>query len=137
MKKIFALLLLMAITIGAYAQKSYVYMYVSGYDIGLSGDIPNGFTNRYKTNEYSKGAMLNLLSEQGFEVEFMPDSSTFLLSKKRSGSSSAVRSVKDDDDSDVYEVARYNLQGIPVNENEKGIQIVVYSNYTTKTIIRE
>lgn len=84
----------MAITIGAYAQKSYVYMYVSGYDIVLSGDIPNGFTKRYKTNEYSKGAMLNLLSEQGFEVEFMPDSSTFLLSKKRSGSSSAVRRIK-------------------------------------------
>jgi hypothetical protein len=37
----------------------------------------------------------------------------------------------------VYEVARYNLQGMPVKETEKGIQIVVFSNYTTKTIIKE
>ena len=42
-----------------------------------------------------------------------------------------------DDDSKVYEVARYNLQGMPIKESEKGIQIVVYSNYTTKTIIKE
>jgi hypothetical protein len=34
-------------------------------------------------------------------------------------------------------VARYNLQGIPVKANEKGVQIIVYSNYTTKTIVVE
>jgi hypothetical protein len=36
---------------------------------------------------------------------------------------------------DVNEIARYNLQGIPVNANEKGVQIIVYSNYTTKTVV--
>ena len=41
------------------------------------------------------------------------------------------------DDQDVHEVARYNLQGMPVDEHEKGLQIVVYSNYTTKTVIIE
>lgn len=143
MKKIFALLLLMAACAGAYAQKSYVYMYYDDGVYRLSGDIPDGLTNRYSMGEYSCGALLNLLSEKGFEVEFMtlPSTSkiynTFLLSKKSPGSSSAVRSVKGDDDSDVYEVARYNLQGIPISEKEKGVQIVVYSNYTTKTIIRE
>jgi len=40
-------------------------------------------------------------------------------------------------DSDAIEVARYNLQGIPISENEKGIQIIVYSDYTTKTVINE
>lgn len=41
----------------------------------------------------------------------------------------------DADDADVREVARYNLQGIPVGKNEKGVQIIVYSNYTTKTVV--
>ena len=35
----------------------------------------------------------------------------------------------------LTEIARYNLQGIQVNENEKGVQIIVYSNYTTKTVV--
>lgn len=41
------------------------------------------------------------------------------------------------DNTEVKEVARYNLQGMPVDTTEKGIQIVVYSNYTTKTVIVE
>ena len=41
------------------------------------------------------------------------------------------------DDEEITEVARYNLQGIPVSESERGVQIIVYSNYTTKTIIVE
>ena len=35
------------------------------------------------------------------------------------------------------EIARYNLQGIPVHERDKGIQIVIYSDYSTKTVIVE
>ena len=42
-----------------------------------------------------------------------------------------------EEDADVHEVARYNLQGLPIHKNEKGVQIIVYSNYTTKTIIVE
>ncbi len=50
-----------------------------------------------------------------------------------------ISRVRPDDDADgeVREVARYNLQGIPVGKNEKGVQIIVYSNYTTKTVIVE
>lgn len=44
---------------------------------------------------------------------------------------------KDDVQGDVREVARYNLQGIRCAPSEKGVQIVVYSDYTTKTIIVE
>ena len=40
-------------------------------------------------------------------------------------------------ESNKVEKGRYNLQGLPISENEKGIQIIVYSNYTTKTIIKE
>ena len=35
------------------------------------------------------------------------------------------------------EVARYNLSGRPCSPNEKGVQIIVYSNFTTKTVILE
>lgn len=38
---------------------------------------------------------------------------------------------------EVEEVARYNLSGHPCKPYDKGVQIVVYSDYTTKTIIFE
>ena len=51
---------------------------------------------------------------------------------------SAVRAIESDHfDADMVEVARYNLSGRPCHPHEKGIQIVVYSNYTTKTVIVE
>lgn len=33
------------------------------------------------------------------------------------------------------EVARYDLQGLPVRADAKGIQIVVFEDYTTKTVL--
>ena len=33
------------------------------------------------------------------------------------------------------EVARYDLQGLPVKADAKGIQIVVYDDYTTETVL--
>ena len=53
---------------------------------------------------------------------------------------SEVRNVEDDQSlgsDDREEVARYNLSGRPCTPNEKGVQIIVYSDYTTKTIIHE
>ena len=38
---------------------------------------------------------------------------------------------------EVEEVARYNLSGHPCKPYDKGVQIVVYSDFTTKTIIVE
>lgn len=51
--------------------------------------------------------------------------------------SSAVRSVEAYGYSNdtAEEVARYNLSGRPGSPNEKGVQIVVYSDFTTQTII--
>ena len=50
---------------------------------------------------------------------------------------SGIRGIEADGRSndDAEEVARYNLSGRPCSPNEKGIQIIVYSNFTTKTII--
>lgn len=47
-----------------------------------------------------------------------------------------VKSVKSQEDVKV-EKSRYNLQGVPVNKDDKGIQIVVYSDNTTKTVVAE
>ncbi len=85
-----------------------------------------------------------MLGQRGFVVEDMSvatdkDGILFevaILSKSNAVDPSAVQKVKDDD-AEVHEVARYNLQGMPVKETEKGIQIVVFSNFTTKTIIKE
>ena len=61
----------------------------------------------------------------------------FIMSKNVSSSSSNIQSIKIEDEGEPYEVARYNLQGIPVKSYEKGVQVIVYSNYTTKTVVVE
>lgn len=51
---------------------------------------------------------------------------------------SAVRTVERNySDGDVDEVARYDLSGRPCRPNEKGVQIIVYSDFSTKTIISD
>ncbi len=50
----------------------------------------------------------------------------------------AVRSVESyTNDHDAVEVARYNLSGRPCTPSDKGVQIIVYSDFTTKTIISD
>ena len=153
MKKLLVLLFLVALGTGAYAQKSYVNVfadiyYKDAHQIRLSGDVPFQMKKIYDSSDKVLiGDILNMLSSEGFEVEFMSNvgfSSTgmgremnYLLSKPSSTPSHIIQTEKADDDSEVHEVARYNLQGMPIGKNEKGVQIVVYSNYTTKTIIVE
>ena len=53
-------------------------------------------------------------------------------------SPSAVRGIETNGNSnDVEEVARYNLSGRPCSPNEKGVQIIVYSDFTTRTVISD
>ena len=54
------------------------------------------------------------------------------------GDTTGVRGIdpsRNSTDDDAYEVARYNLSGRPCTPNEKGVQIIVYSDYTTQTTI--
>ena len=63
-----------------------------------------------------------------------------LLSKNATSTPTQVReapTVERNGKGEIKEVARYNLQGMPVQPHEKGVQIVVYSNYTTRTVIVE
>lgn len=50
---------------------------------------------------------------------------------------SAVRGfvVNGNSNDAVEEIARYNLSGRPCAPNEKGVQIIVYSDFTTQTVI--
>ena len=147
MKTILCIVLFLVST-SAIAQKKYVTVYGSNHHetnerVYLSGAIPSSMTSQY---DNSIGYVLNLLADQGFSVEQMNSCTlgtnssriyVLVLMSKYSDASdtSAITTVQDDSDENVHEVARYNIQGIPVTKNEKGVQIVVYSNYTTKTIV--
>ena len=131
----------------AWGQKSYVnvvadHIYSSIYqEIYLTGDVPVGIKTHYDSygsEAMTVGKVLNLLAEEGFVVEQMSCSAeceVILLSRIALDPEAVPHVIADDQE--AVEVARYNLQGLPVNEDEKGIQIIVYSNFTTKTIIVE
>lgn len=150
MKKFLFTLFLTVLGTSAYAQKSYVTMvsYHSNSsttipNIYLTGDLPSNVSEKYTSS--TTGDVINLLAASGFSVEHHSMSSgsssgfyqTFILSKSSTSSPSKIERVTIDINEEVTEVARYNLQGMPIGKKEKGIQIVVYSNYTTKTIIVE
>ena len=131
----------------AWGQKSYVnvvadHIYSSIYqEIYLTGDVPVGIKTHYDsygTEAMTVGKVLNLLAKEGFVVEQMSCSAEceVILLSRIALDPEAVPHVTADDQ-EAVEVARYNLQGLPVNEDEKGVQIIVYSNFTTKTIIVE
>ena len=129
------------------AQKSYVnvvadHIYSSIYqEIYLTGDVPAGFKTHYDgygSNAMTVGVLLNLLAEEGFSVEQMScaaEGEVILLSRPSSQPEQVEHITLDDQD--AVEVARYNLQGLPVEKDERGVQIIVYSNYTTRTVIVE
>ena len=48
---------------------------------------------------------------------------------------STVSGIESAPNSDAIEVARYNLSGRPCSPNDKGVQIIVYSDFTTRTVI--
>lgn len=49
----------------------------------------------------------------------------------------AIEAKGNGGDGETKEVARYNLSGRPCTPTEKGVQIIVYSDFTTKTVIVE
>ena len=52
---------------------------------------------------------------------------------------SAVKGIEaaPGNNADIEEVARYDLSGKPCTPNEKGVQIIVYSDFTTRTVISD
>ncbi len=148
MKKLIVLLALaLAVVHTASAQRSYVNVvakniYSSVYqELFLTGELPAGVKSHYDgygSEAMTVGQVLNLLSKEGFLVDQMScttEGEVIVLSRIALYPGAIERVTADDQE--AVEVARYNLQGVPVDKDEKGIQIVVYSNYTTKTVIVE
>ncbi len=148
MKKLIVLLALaLAVVHVASAQRSYVNVvakniYSSVYqELFLTGELPAGVKSHYDgygSEAMTVGQVLNLLSKEGFLVDQMScttEGEVIVLSRIALYPGAIERVTADDQE--AVEVARYNLQGVPVDKDEKGIQIVVYSNYTTKTVIVE
>ena len=152
MNKIFILIAAALLPMCAMAQKSYVNVVALGvnnsygHKMYLSGDIPSGLKTFYD-DYYDKvkvGEIVNQLASHGFVVEQMSCThneaavnETILLSKDASPNPTSVHNTLSEREGETVEVARYNLQGMPVKPHEKGVQIVVYSNYTTRTVIVE
>lgn len=152
MKKLFCLLLLVATMVGsALAQKSYVNIVAynaasSSTDIRLTGDVPPSISQAYYASWDNKsiGDVMNMLAKEGFVVEQMscvPIEDKYvrevvIMSRSGAAPSNSVEILADKHD-DAVEKARYNIQGLPVRKDEKGVQIVVYSDYSAKTVIVE
>ena len=117
-------------------------IYSSVYqELFLTGELPAGVKSHYDgygSEAMTVGQVLNLLSKEGFLVDQMScttEGEVIVLSRIALYPGAIERVTADDQE--AVEVARYNLQGVPVDKDEKGIQIIVYSNYTTKTVIVE
>ncbi len=149
-KRVFLLaMVLLCAASAALAQRSYVnvvadHIYSSIYqEIYVTGDLPAGIKahyDSYGSEAMTMGKLLNQLAKEGFTVEQMSCSAeceVVLLSRASSTPEPGqVERITEDAD-EAVEVARYNLQGLPVGRDEKGVQIIVYSNYTTRTVIVE
>ena len=146
--------MLLALPLAGFAQKSYVHIYLTeglkinesfqnGSTLYLTGDIPSGIKDYYYyTQDMTMGRLMTLLGKEGFMLEKafeVGEGEVVIMSRSEGskGSSPAKIQSVQSEDGIPYEVARYNLQGIPVKATEKGVQIIVYSNYTTKTVVVE
>lgn len=150
MKKILSLLMLLLVANCAFAQKRYLEV-VNSSNVYVHGELPDGVKPYYVKsdfdNEYENlmSHVLNLLADYGYNTieSYTYKESSFLksvlLSKSEGNTNTPtyIQRVQTDPKEEITEVARYNLQGIPVKETEKGVQVIVYSNYTTKTVIVE
>ena len=152
MNKVLFLLAAVLLPVCSMAQKTYVNVVATDvnknyHTMYLSGDIPSGLKSFYDAfyDESRLGDIINQLASHGFVVEQMSCSQNestireiVLLSKTTSPAPTRVQeAIAPEQEGEAVEVARYNLQGMPVKAHEKGVQIVVYSNYTTRAVIVE
>ena len=152
MKRFFFLICLLVSGLTVVAQKQYVNIIATGQSaregISLSGAIPDGMQDYYTSyygNIVTLGDVMNELAQHGFVVERMSSdcASTsggmnyreiVIMSKAAAPEEGAVPAIGVTDPN-AAEIAHYNLQGLPVDANEKGVHIVVYSDYTARTVV--
>ena len=144
MKKILLFVLLALVCVSASARKSYITVFTYFFngispieegDIRITGDMPEGIDgfeyDSYKhywgnvpnIRKYSTGEILNLLSENGYEVEFVNTGDnhlSYLLSKEiPSGSQTEIKGDVNKDGSvnisDISELVHIILDYVRAN----------------------
>ncbi len=154
MKRLFFLSCLLVCSLTGLTQKQYINIIATGKQaregISLSGAIPAGmqdFYTSYYGNIVTVGDIINQLAEHGFVVEHMSSDcyapsggeasfrEIVIMSRAAAPEQGAIEVVSGDNDPTATEVARYNLQGQPVDKRERGVQIVVYSDFTARTVV--
>lgn len=132
MKKIILLLLLVLVSVSASARKSYITVHSPVFTgeartmypgIIITGDMPdsiegflysssfNYWYNECEIKKYSTGEILNVLSEYGYEVEFVNNTNdgkmSYLLSKEiPSGQTQIEGDVNHDSEVNIADVNR-------------------------------
>ena len=110
----------MAIGTSVYARKSYINVFArysknssEAKTMNLTGDIPNGIKSYYDWtyDQITIGQLLNLLSQEGYEVEFMSSGASsyvnFLLSKNTLSNQTQIEGdVNHDSEVNIADVNR-------------------------------
>ena len=132
----------------ATAQRSYVSLYINMNAVDskwvsarVSGDIPASMKDYYVEtyDRLSDGELINMLANEGFTIDKIAamgeTNCVVIMSKNSSGDSGIITQSVDEQVTNAVEIARYDLQGRLVDDDCPGLQIVVYSDYSAKTVV--
>ena len=148
MKKFFLSIAAVFTLFMATAQRSYVSLYINmnaadskWVSARVSGDIPASMKDYYAAtyDRLSDGELINMLANEGFTIDKIAamgeTNCVVIMSKNSSGDSGIITQSVDEQVTNAVEIARYDLQGRLVDDDSPGLQIVVYSDYSAKTVV--
>lgn len=115
--------------INTLGNKGYV---LDKFDLEVSAKSYSSSNTAYMQNEQVQVA---IMSRDGESDEALTANVTTGTTSPDSGTN--VNAMTRASGEDATEIARYNLLGQKINGAEAGVQIIVYSDYSTKTIINE
>lgn len=129
------------------AKKDYVNIVASGVsdatnktdmNVSLYQRLDNVKSHYDKTDGFSIGEMIGKIQELGFEVEFISGSSSngeiVLMSKNIE--STGIKNYTDDSHENS-EIERFSITGMPTTKNDKGVQVIKYSDNTTRKVLNK
>ena len=148
MKKLFLSIAAAFALFTSTAQRSYVSLYINmnatdskWVSARVSGDIPASMKDYYTAtyDRLSDGELINMLANEGFTIDKIAamgeTNCVVIMSKNSSGDSGIITQSADEHAMNVVEIARYDLQGRLVDDDCPGLQIIVYSDYSAKTVV--
>ena len=132
----------------ATAQRSYVSLYINmnaadskWVSARVSGDIPESMKDYYAAtyDRLSDGELINMLAKEGFTIDKIAamgeTNCVVIMSKNSSSDSGIITKSADEQVTNAMEIARYDLQGRLVDDDCPCLQIIVYSDYSAKTVV--